>query len=276
MKLKIDTNHQTAAVALPPAGRFTLRHRNESETLVFVGGLMSFGRSYGQLVMPDDPEISRSHGVIFEDSGRLFLQDDANVANPTMVDGKPAPPGKPVQVELGATVAIGLYVFKVEAAPLAHGGRAVREDATRDSRPSAAPKGARAALLLMAALALIGYYGYTITYGSGSSLPERLPATRPAPRPPPQPALELPSEPAPGLEPEPVAETVFEPEAMPETALEPASEPEPEVESAPQATPKPKPARSPTKKKKMKRKSASEGLPLKLPPKRSKPSRGRD
>ncbi|MCM2282514.1 MAG: hypothetical protein NDI61_11790, partial [Bdellovibrionaceae bacterium] len=50
------------------------------------------------------------------DGGRLFLQDDANVPNPTLINSEAAPPGKPVLVPMGATIQIGQSVFVVEPA----------------------------------------------------------------------------------------------------------------------------------------------------------------
>lgn len=252
MRINLDSNHQAAALALPPSGRFALRHQGEGKILVFVGGLMSFGRSYGQLVLPDDVEISRSHGVIFEDAGRLFLQDDANVTNPTLIDGQAASPGKPMQVEHGATIAIGLYLFKVEAAPQAGRGRAVKDSETPAQElshpPGDEPKNARALALFMIMLALIGYCGYTMTYESRPLLPmDRVPATQPVPISTPLPM--------------PISTPASTP--LPTPIPTPISMPAP----TPISTPVPTPVQN-----KVKRKSASEGMPRKLPPKK-KPRR---
>lgn len=274
MKLKLDAKHQVAALGLSLKGRFAIRFVGDG-TRALVGGLMSFGRSYGQLILPDDPEISRGHGVIFEDAGRLFLQDDANVTNSTRINGKAITPGKPALVPMGATIEIGQYAFVVEPVPVP--GVAVTpafpplpsDDIVPDGLAPTPALGAslsvppvrrsRASLGLVIVLLVCFGYGYYLTQDAGSLFPNRQPAaqvTTPS-QAPPAPRLVEPtqiSEPTPAPMHEPALAPSPSPSAVKARQLPRATKPKPVRKTASQVNERRLPKTLPPKKPPQKRK----------------------
>lgn len=71
------------------------------------------GRQRGDIIISDDPEVSRSHCRIMQRNGLLYLVDE-NSKNGTCCRGRWITPGEEVPIQSGDIIQIGRYNYKAE------------------------------------------------------------------------------------------------------------------------------------------------------------------
>ena len=94
------------------------------------GEALELGRGAPALGEVQDPRMSRRHARVHHD-GQRFWVEDLGSQNGTVVDGAPAPAGKPCEVQRVIRLGDSLFVPCADVQPLARDGVVVVEDFVR-------------------------------------------------------------------------------------------------------------------------------------------------